>query len=112
MNIHYDPKEDVMYIRLSEMPYAESEEVRDGVIFDKDESGAIAGIELLNVSQQIPQLNTKDFNYEIAGVKKWLSFWAPSVKLRGSHAPLRSRNPRQKRIIMAFLAIYVDFYID
>ena len=36
MNIHYDPKEDAMYIRLSEMPYAESEEVRDGVIFDKD----------------------------------------------------------------------------
>ncbi len=70
MIIRFSKEEDAMYIRLSEMPYAESEEVRDGVIFDKDESGAIAGIELLNVSQQIPQLNTKDFNYEISGAKK------------------------------------------
>ncbi|OGY30778.1 MAG: hypothetical protein A3C02_00020 [Candidatus Andersenbacteria bacterium RIFCSPHIGHO2_02_FULL_45_11] len=70
MNIHYDPKEDAMYIRLSEMPYAESEEVRDGVIFDKDDSGAITGIELLNISKQIPQLNTAEFNYEISGATK------------------------------------------
>lgn len=69
MNIHYDPKEDAMYIRLSEMPYAESEEVRDGVIFDKDASGAIAGIEFLNVSQQIPKANLEEFNYEVSDSK-------------------------------------------
>ncbi|OGY37363.1 MAG: hypothetical protein A3E36_02970 [Candidatus Andersenbacteria bacterium RIFCSPHIGHO2_12_FULL_45_11b] len=70
MNINYDPKEDAMYIRLSEMPYAESEEVRDGVIFDRDEAGKIAGIELLNVSKQIPELNTEEFKYEISGKAK------------------------------------------
>ncbi len=70
MKIHYDPNEDAMYIRLSEMPYAESEEVRDGVIFDKDEAGAFTGIELLTVSEHIPKLNTKEFNYEVSEFTK------------------------------------------
>lgn len=66
MRIHFDPKEDAMYIRLSEAQYAESEEISEGVIFDKDDSGAIAGIELLNVSKHIPKLNTEEFKYEIS----------------------------------------------
>jgi len=65
MRINYDPKEDAMYIRFSEAPYAGSNEVQDGVIFDIDASGAIAGLELLNVSSKIPKLNTKEFKYEI-----------------------------------------------
>lgn len=70
MKILYNPKEDTMYIRLSEEPYAESEEVQEGVIFDKDESGGIAGIELLNVSTRVPNLNSQEFKYEISGETK------------------------------------------
>lgn len=66
MRINYDPKEDAMYIRFSEAAYAGSEEVQEGVIFDLDDAGAIAGLELLNVSTKIPKLNTKEFKYEIA----------------------------------------------
>lgn len=70
MKIHYDPKEDAMYIRLSEAPYAESEEIQEGVILDKDESGALTGIELLQVSTRVPNLDTSDFQYEITGKAK------------------------------------------
>lgn len=70
MKIQYNPKEDAMYIRFSEEPYAESEEVQEGVIFDKDESGGIAGIELLNVSTRVPNLNSQEFKYEISGETK------------------------------------------
>lgn len=65
MRIHYDPTEDALYIRLSEASYAESEEVGEGIILDRDKTGALTGIELLNASTRVPQLNTEEFKYEI-----------------------------------------------
>jgi uncharacterized protein YuzE len=70
MHVNYSPKEDAMYIRFSEADYAGSQEVQDGVIFDLDKSGAIAGLELLNVSTKIPHLNTNEFKYEITPESK------------------------------------------
>jgi len=70
MKVHYDPKEDAMYIRLSDSPYAESEEIQEGIIFDKDKSGAMTGIELLNVSALVPNLNPEEFKYEISSKAK------------------------------------------
>lgn len=65
MRIHYNPTEDALYIRLSESPYAESEEIREGIILDRDAAGALTGIELLDVSTKVPQLDTRDFKYEV-----------------------------------------------
>lgn len=65
MRINYDPKEDAMYIRLSENPYSESEEVQEGIILDRDTKGAITGIEFLKVSKKIPNFDTKDIKFEI-----------------------------------------------
>lgn len=59
-----------MYIRFSDVPYASSEEVQEGVILDLDEAGAIGGIELLNVSERIPQFDPREFKYEVADQKK------------------------------------------
>lgn len=70
MRIQYDPKEDAMYIRFSEEPYAESEEVQEGIIFDRDKSGAIGGIELLNVSERLPSFDPREFKYEIMDSKE------------------------------------------
>lgn len=70
MKISYNPGEDAMYIRFTDQPYASSDEVQEGIILDLDSSGAIGGIELLNVSTRIPHLNTKEFRYEIAADKK------------------------------------------
>jgi uncharacterized protein YuzE len=54
MRIHYDPTEDAVYIRFHETPYCESDEVRRGVIMDYDEGGRVIGLEVLNVSKNLP----------------------------------------------------------
>ncbi len=70
MRINYDPKEDAMYIRLSETPYSNSEEVQEGIILDRDTKGAITGIEFLKVSQKIPNLDTTDIQFEVGKGRK------------------------------------------
>jgi uncharacterized protein YuzE len=65
MKISYDQQEDAMHIRFTDEPYASSEEVQEGVILDLDQSGAIGGIEFLNVSTRIPHLNPHTVQFEI-----------------------------------------------
>lgn len=55
MKFHYDKKVDALAIRFSEKPYAESEEVQDGVIFDYDRAGRVIGIEILGASKILPR---------------------------------------------------------
>ena len=54
MRFHYDKKIDALYIRFNEKGYFESDEVRDGIIFDYDKKGKIIGIEVLNASLSLP----------------------------------------------------------
>lgn len=58
MKLRYDKKEDALYIRFNSQRYFESDEVRDGVIFDYDKKGKIVGIEILDASKILP----KDFS--------------------------------------------------
>jgi uncharacterized protein YuzE len=51
MKLTYDPKADAMYLRLSAGTVFDSDEVRPNVFFDKDESGRVLGIEMLDVSK-------------------------------------------------------------
>ncbi|MBI2625929.1 DUF2283 domain-containing protein [Candidatus Parcubacteria bacterium] len=51
MRIHYDHREDALYLEFNNRPYAESDDVRDGVVFDYDKRGKIIGIEILNASR-------------------------------------------------------------
>lgn len=53
MRFHYDKKKDALYIRLDESPYAESNEVEDGVIFDYNQKGKLIGIEILDASKRL-----------------------------------------------------------
>lgn len=53
MRVHYDKKKDALYMRFSEKPYRESDEVDKGVIFDYDQSGKVIGIEILDASKKI-----------------------------------------------------------
>lgn len=55
MKIHYDQSQDALYLRFSENPYFQSEEVREGIILDYSESGEIIGIEILEVSKNLSQ---------------------------------------------------------
>ena len=52
MRLHYDKKKDAFYMRFSESPYAESNEMDKGVIFDYDKRGRLIGIEVLNASKK------------------------------------------------------------
>lgn len=53
MKFHYDKPADAFYIRFDERPYAESDEVAEGVIFDYDKRGKIIGIEILDASRKL-----------------------------------------------------------
>lgn len=53
MRFHYDKEADGLYIRFDESPYAESDEVRDGVILDFNKNGKLIGIEVLDASQKL-----------------------------------------------------------
>ena len=54
MRINFDKKADAVYIRFSEEKYFESDEIREGFIVDYDNKGRIIGIEILDVSKNLP----------------------------------------------------------
>jgi len=55
MRFHYDKKNDSLYIRFNEKSYFESDEVKEGIIFDYDRKGKIIGIEILEASKKFPK---------------------------------------------------------
>ena len=55
MKFRYDKKVDALAIRFNDKPYAESEEVRRGIIFDYDRFGRVIGIEILDASKILPR---------------------------------------------------------
>ncbi len=61
MKFHYDKKEDAFYLRFNENDYEESDEVKEGIIFDYDKKGKIIGIEILDASQRLPRKFKSDF---------------------------------------------------
>lgn len=54
MKFHYDKKEDALYIKFNNQPCQESEEIREGIIFDYDKNGKIIAIEVLDASKKFP----------------------------------------------------------
>jgi uncharacterized protein YuzE len=61
MRFHYDKIEDALYIRFDESPYKESEEIREGVVFDYNRKGEIIGIEMLNASKKLSKRFRESF---------------------------------------------------
>ncbi len=51
MKIKYDPKADALYIQLSDLPIAESDEVGKGIIIDFTADEEPVGIEVLKASR-------------------------------------------------------------
>jgi uncharacterized protein YuzE len=54
MRVKYDSRSNAAYIRLSEEPILESEEVAPGIIFDFDQAGRIVGMEFLDARRDLP----------------------------------------------------------
>jgi len=53
MRVRYDEQVGILYIRLKETPYHESDEIREGVIIDYDKDGNVIGIEILDASDYL-----------------------------------------------------------
>jgi len=64
MRVRYDEQVDALYIRLKEISYYESDEIREGVIVDYDKDGNVIGIEILDVSEYLSsdELTTVKFD--------------------------------------------------
>ena len=61
MKIEYDPKVDVLYVRLTDTRIVESEQVQPGIILDFDADGKVVAVEILNASKrEAPQEPLKD----------------------------------------------------
>ncbi len=53
MKARYDPQADALYVRFTDTPVAESEEVRPGLVLDFDADGRIVGIEIIAASDHL-----------------------------------------------------------
>ena len=60
IRMHYDPKADAAYLRFSEQPVVESEEVSEGIMLDYDRDGRIVGLEVLNARANLPAAALED----------------------------------------------------
>jgi len=64
MKIKYDQETDVVYISLSSLKIAQSDQEKPGIILDYSEDGQIVGIEVLNASTKMEMGN--GILYEVA----------------------------------------------
>ncbi len=63
MKITYDESVNILYIRLREGDYEESDEVTRGVIVDFDKQGKPMAIEILDASELLGQIDRVMFEY-------------------------------------------------
>jgi uncharacterized protein YuzE len=63
MKIKYNKEVDVIYIRFSDEKVTESDENKPGIILDYDANGNITGIELLNASTRLGQVNSVEYEF-------------------------------------------------
>lgn len=65
MNVHYDPKTDILTIDLAPGEVAESDEDKPGVILDYDTDGNLLGLEILDASKRIPDLTSVNLSVAV-----------------------------------------------
>lgn len=61
MKVVYDPEVDVLSILLSDVPVAESDEDKPGVILDYDAGGNMVSIEILDASKRMANPMTVEY---------------------------------------------------
>jgi uncharacterized protein YuzE len=57
MKLAYDSKIDAAYIKLSGAQVVDSEEIRPGIVVDYDAQDRVAGVEILHVRRQRPDID-------------------------------------------------------
>jgi uncharacterized protein YuzE len=66
VKVHFDAETDALYIVLSNADVLESEEVQPGIIIDFDDQNRVVAIEVLRVSDRVPDADLKQFQFEVA----------------------------------------------
>ncbi|MBW6519156.1 MAG: DUF2283 domain-containing protein [ANME-2 cluster archaeon] len=67
MKAVYDPETDTLTLILRDIPIAESDEIKEGLIIDYSEDNKIVSIEMLDASENVAE--PQAFSYEIKGRK-------------------------------------------
>ena len=65
MEVNYDPEVDAMRIKFQGGEYEISEEVGDGIIVDMTKEGKVMAIEMLDVSERMPEETLKSIIIDI-----------------------------------------------
>jgi len=66
MKLHVDKETDALYLRLDDSRIMESEEVSPGVVLDFNECNEVVGVEILNLSKRVSNLDLREFQYQSA----------------------------------------------
>ena len=61
----YDPKTDALTVVFRDVPVAESDEDKPGVILDYDSEGHLVGLEILDASKQVPDFASIQFRVAV-----------------------------------------------
>jgi uncharacterized protein YuzE len=64
MKITFDPEVNALYIQLIESQIVDSEAVESGIIYDYDADDRIVGIEILAVTNHLPELAAKELPFQ------------------------------------------------
>ena len=68
MKLIYDKQTDTLSIILRDIPVAESDEIREGIILDYDKEGHIVSLELLDASEYVAE--PVSVAYELKGASR------------------------------------------
>ena len=74
MNVHYDAKEDAVYIELSKGKYRRTRKVTDAILVDEDGKGKVLGIEILDAQKNIAAFDPQSVNRHPQAA------WSPMVQ--------------------------------
>ena len=69
MKVNFDEKTDILRIKFQEGDYEISKEVDEDIVIDMTKDGKIMAIEIIDVSEKMPNQNFKDISF---GVSEWL----------------------------------------
>ena len=58
MKVNYDARTDILTVKFRDVPVAESDEDKPGVILDYDAAGYIVSIEVLDASRRVEEPRT------------------------------------------------------
>lgn len=66
MKADYDSQVDILTVVFSDVPVAESDEIKPGVILDYDAEGNVIGLEILDASRRVQNPASMEFAVKAA----------------------------------------------